>query len=172
MMLCNNFGGFPMTHLESLIAEYLEWQGFLTKRNTKVGRLGHGGWEMELDIVGYHPKNGTLVQYEPSIDSLSWKKREERYKKKFQAGRRYVLKELFSWLPAETELKQIAVFVNHPPDRHAIAGGEIMSVDELVAQIRGEVMKCGPMNRNAIPEQYPLLRTIQMSHVGYYKAIP
>jgi hypothetical protein len=43
-----------MSHLETLIAEYPDWQGFLVKRNTKVGRLGHGGWETELDIVGYH----------------------------------------------------------------------------------------------------------------------
>jgi hypothetical protein len=62
----------PMSHLETLVAEYLEWQGYLIRRNTKVGRLKHGGWEMELDIVGYHPKSLELVHYEPSIDALSW----------------------------------------------------------------------------------------------------
>lgn len=70
-----------MSHLESLVAEYLEWQGYLVRRNTKVGRLAHGGWEMELDIVGYHPKTQKLVHYEPSIDALSWDKREARYVK-------------------------------------------------------------------------------------------
>jgi hypothetical protein len=67
-----------MSHLESLVAEYLEWQGYLIRRNTKVGRLAHGGWEMELDIVGYHPQTQKLVHYEPSIDALSWDKREAR----------------------------------------------------------------------------------------------
>jgi hypothetical protein len=160
-----------MTHLESLISEYLEWQGFLIRRNTKVGRLGHGGWEMELDVVGFHPRTGDLVHYEPSIDALSWDKREARYKKKFEAGRKYIVKDLFSWLPPATKLQQIAVFISHPNGRDTIAGSRIVSVDELVAEIRAKVAECGPMIRNAIPEQYPLLRTIQMSHVGYSRAI-
>ena len=160
-----------MSHLETLIAEFLDWQGFLVRRNTKVGRLAHGGWETELDIVGYHPKSGALVHYEPSIDALSWEKREARYKKKFKAGRKYIFKDIFSWLPPSTQLRQVAVFINHPRGRDSIAGGAIISIDELMAEIRTKVMTCGAMIRNAVPEQYPLLRTIQMSHVGYCRAI-
>jgi len=160
-----------MTHLESLIVEYLEWNGFLVKRNIKVGRLKHGGWAMELDAVGFNPQTGDLVHYEPSIDALSWAKREVRYKKKFEAGRKYIFKELFSWLPPYTKLEQIAVFVSHPQGRDTIAGGRIISIDELVAEIRSKVVACGQLNRNAIPEQYPLLRTIQLSHVGYHRLI-
>jgi len=160
-----------MSHLESLIVEYLEWDGFLVKRNIKVGRLSHGGWEMELDAVGFHPQTGALVHYEPSIDALSWKKREKRYEKKFRAGRKYILGELFSWLPPGTTLEQFAVFISHPRGRDTIAGGKIISIDELVAEIRNKVVACGPLRRNAIPEQYPLLRTIQMSHVGYHRRI-
>ena len=36
-------------------------------------------------------------------------------------------------------------------------------------EIRAAVLACGPMSRNAIPEQYPLLRTLQLSHVGYHR---
>jgi hypothetical protein len=160
-----------MSHLESLIAEYLEWEGFLIKRNTKVGRLAHGGWEMELDVVGYNPQTEALVHYEPSIDANSWKKREERYKKKFEVGRKYIRKILFPWLPSGAKLEQIAVFPNHPRDRDTIAGGRIISIDELVCEIKSKVVACGPLDRNAISEQYPLLRTIQMSHVGYRRLI-
>ncbi len=160
-----------MSHLESLVAEYLEWQGFLIRRNTKVGRLKHGGWEMELDIVGFHPQTKELVHYEPSIDALSWAKREARYKKKFEAGRKYIFKELFAWLPRNTPLRQVAVFISHPAGRDSVAGGAIISIDELMAEIRAKIMTCGPMVRNAVPEQYPLLRTLQMTHTGYYKAI-
>jgi hypothetical protein len=103
-----------MSHLEALVAEYLDWQGYLVRRNIKVGRLGHGGWEMELDIVGYHPKSGALVHYEPSIDAFSWAKREARYRKKFDAGRKYIFSEIFSWLPTSTRLQQFAVLVSHP----------------------------------------------------------
>jgi hypothetical protein len=160
-----------MSHLETLIAEYLDWQGFLVRRNTKVGKLGHGGWEMELDIVGYHPKSSVLVHYEPSIDALSWEKREARYRKKFEAGRNYILREMFSWLPPSTKLQQIAVFISHPKGKDTIAGGIIISVDELMAEIRTNVVASGIMAKNAVPEQYPLLRTLQLSHVGYYRVI-
>jgi hypothetical protein len=160
-----------MSHLETLIAEYLEWQGFLIRRNTKVGRLAHGGWEMELDVVGFHPQSGTLVHYEPSIDALSWEIRESRYRKKFEAGRKFILKEMFPWLPTSTALQQVAVFPTHPRGRDTLAGGVIISIDELMAEIKAKVTACGPMNRNAISEQYPLLRTIQMSQVGYCRVV-
>ena len=34
--------------------------------------------EMELDVVGYHPKLNEITQYELSIDALSWSIREMR----------------------------------------------------------------------------------------------
>ncbi|MCA1617809.1 MAG: hypothetical protein LC795_00540 [Acidobacteria bacterium] len=160
-----------MSHLESLIAEYLDWQGYVVRRNIKVGRLSHGGWEMELDIVGYHPASNTVIHYEPSIDALSWEKRKARYLKKFQAGRTYIFTEVFSWLPPETPLKQVAVFISRPREKNEIAGGILVSIDELMREIRAKVIERGPMCRNAISEQYPLLRTLQMTHSGYYKVI-
>jgi hypothetical protein len=160
-----------LRHLETLIAEYLEWQGYLIRRNVKVGRRKEGGWEMELDVVGYHPQTGHLVHYEPSIDANTWADREIRYHKKFTLARKYMFKELFAWLHKSTTIEQIAVFYNHPKGRDYIAGAKIMSIDELMAEIRAKVSSCGPMISNAIPEQYPLLRTIQMSHAGYCRAI-
>lgn len=160
-----------MTHLESLIAEYLDWQGYLVKSNIKVGRLALGGWEMELDIIGYHPKSNHLVHCEPSLDAFSWEKREVRYKNKFEAGRRYIFSDIFAWLPPSTPLQQIAVFVNRPKDRDAIAGGVIISIDEFMAEVRGEIVSRGVLAHDAIPEQYPLLRTIQLTDVGYYRKI-
>ncbi len=161
-----------MSHLESLIAEYLDWQGFIVKRNIRVGRLAHGGWEMELDIVGYHPSSGDLVHYEPSIDALSWARREARYTKKFRAGRQYIFSDrLFSWLPLDTPLQQIAVLVSHPRNRDTLAGGILLSVDELMKEIRTKIVQCGNMAGNAVPEQYPLLRTVQLTHVGYHRAL-
>lgn len=160
-----------MSHLESLIAEYLDWQGYLVKRNLKVGRRERGGWEMELDVVGFNPKTEKVVHYEPSIDALTWNNREIRYEKKFKLARKYMFTEVFDWLPNKTQIEQIAVFYNHPAGRDRIAGAKIMSIDELVCEIRMKVCERGPMIRNAISEQYPLLRTIQMSHVGYCRAI-
>lgn len=77
-----------MTHLENLLYQYYDWQGYIVRRNIKVGRLKHGGWEGELDIVAYHPNNNELLHLEPSIDADSWGTREERFEKKFAAGRK------------------------------------------------------------------------------------
>ena len=127
---------------------------------------------MELDIVGYHPRTGGLVHYEPSIDALSWTKSEERYAKKFKAGRRYIYSDKqFSWLLSDTKLRQIAVLVRHPRNRDHIAGGVLVSFDELMAEIRAKIVQCGIMASNEVPEQYHLLRTLQLTHVGYYKAV-
>ncbi len=160
-----------MSHLESLIVEYLDWQGYLVRRNTKVGRLKHGGWEMELDVIGYNPHTGDLVHYEPSVDAHTWETRETRYAKKFAAARKLIFAEVFSWLPPETTLRQIAVFPSHPKNRDCIAGGAIISIDEFIAEVRAKVMARGAARSAAISENYPLLRVLQLSHCGYHRAL-
>jgi len=160
-----------MSHLESIVAEYLDWRGFLVKRNTKVGRLSHGGWEMEIDIVAFHPRSKVLLHCEPSIDALPWTKRELRYQKKFEAGRKYIFKDIFPWLEPTVHLRQIAIFINHPKHKDTVAGGEVLSIDEVMAEIRNAVLGIGKMYSNAIPEQFPLLRTLQLSHSGYFGVV-
>lgn len=159
-----------MSHLESLIAEYLDWQGYLVRRNVKVGRLRHGGWEMELDVIAYQPRTGDLVHYEPSLDAHSWATRERRYAKKISAARRLILREVFPWLPRSTRVRHVAIFSSHPAGRDRVAGALVRSVDEFVAEVRGRVIAQGPAIRSAISESYPLLRTLQLSHCGYTRA--
>lgn len=160
-----------MSHLEDLIWEYYDWRGYIVRRNIKVGRLDHGGWQGELDIVAYHPKTGELVHLEPSIDADAWSRREERFTKKFAAGREFILADVFPWLDDKTPLKQLAVLVTRSKDHSTLAGGDVISIDELVRQIRSEVAALGKMASNAIPEQYKLLRTIQMTECGYYRRL-
>lgn len=158
-----------MSHLEDLIAEYYDWSGYLVKRNMKVGRLKHGGWEMELDIIAFHPKTKHLVHIEPSIDAHSWAIREQRFKKKFVAGEKYMFDAVFPWLDKRTPVERIAVLVSHPAGRDELCGARIMSVDELMATIATKVRACGIMGKAAIPELYPLLRTVQLTVCGYYR---
>lgn len=75
------------------------------------------------------------------------------------------------YIDPSTEIEQVAVLVSHPKNRHELAGGKIISVDELMAEIRQEVIARGAVSKNAIPEQYPLLRTLQLSYNGYNKAL-
>lgn len=163
-----------MNHLESLIVEYLEWRGYLVRKNVKVGRLAHGGWAMEIDVVGYRPASENssedLVHYESSIDAHSWETRERRFDKKFAFARQHIKSDIFPWLSAsQCAIRQIAVLVSHPKNRHQLAGAQIQSIDELVAEVSQAVREKGAVVRNAIPETYPLLRTMQFVHCGYFK---
>ena len=160
-----------MSHLEDLLAEYYDWKGYVVKRNVKVGRLKHGGWAMELDVIAFDPHTGHLLHLEPSLDADTWEKRERRFTKKFAAGREHIVKDVFTWLSPDTKVEQVAVLVSHPKSRQKLAGAAIRSVDEVVAEIRGEIQERGLVSRSAIPEQYPLLRMMQLSHNGYYKAL-
>ena len=65
----------------------------------------------------------------------------------------------------------MAVLISHPKGRDELAGAKIVSIDELAAEIREQVVECGIVAKNSIPEQYPLLRTLQLSHNGYYKTL-
>jgi hypothetical protein len=160
-----------MSHLENLLHEYYLWQGYTVCRNIKVGRLAHGGYEGELDIVAYHPGTKHLIHLEPSIDGHSWSTRESRYLKKFQSGKKYIFKDVFPWLDPNTALDQVAILVSCPASRTELAGGKVRTIDQFVQEIRDRVVQEGLMSSRAIPEQFPLLRTIQLVESGYYQKL-
>jgi hypothetical protein len=153
-------------HLEQLIAEWYEYNGYFVRKNIHVGKRLKGGYDCELDIVAFHPVTKRLVHLEPSLDADSWKKREERYAKKFEAGRKFIPK-LFKGLKLPEKIEQIAVFVfASKANRERIAGGKILLVDELLKEI-AEALQDKRIDKEAVPEQYPLLRTIQF--ITHYK---
>ena len=158
-----------MNHLEKLTRQFYEWKGYLVKGNVKVGKLAHGGWEGELDIVAYNPQTHHLVHVEPSIDAHPWNKRENRFTKKFQAGQKYIYTDVFPWLSLETPIEQIAILITS--SRKQLAGGKVLSIDEFLKQIKDEVTKLGIASKSAIPEEFDLLRTIQFAFNGYYKIV-
>ena len=158
-----------MNQLEMLIEQYYEWKGYIVRNNVKVGRLSHGGWAGELDIVVYNPVSNHLLHLEPQIDAHPWETREKRFKKKFEAGKKYIHKEVFPWLKPETPIEQIAVLINS--SRKRLGGGAVVSIDELMRDVKSEIAKIGIMAKHAIPEQFDLLRTIQVVMCGYYKVV-
>jgi hypothetical protein len=76
---------------EQLLAEWYEYRAYFLRRNVLVGKRKHGGYECELDIVGFHPIARHLLHIEPSMDAMSWEQREQRIQKKFDAGRSCVI---------------------------------------------------------------------------------
>lgn len=160
-----------MTHLEDLIGQFYEWKGYFVRRNILVGKRAAGGWEMELDVVAFHPKEKELLHIESSLDAHSWEKREQRFKKKFEAGRKYICKDVFPWLDSDTKLKQHCILVSRAANRTQLAGGSVITVDEFMKKVKEEVARSGIVAKAAIPEQFYLLRTIQLAVSGYYRSL-
>lgn len=149
-----------MNYLESLVAEWHEYRGYFVRRNIHVGKRANGGYECELDIVAFHPGLKHLVHIEPSMDSLSWERREQRYQKKFAAGRKYI-PQLFKGVEVPGKIDQVALFglgscVNNP----TLAGGRVLLVSDLLQEITAD-LRCKRVEKEAVSEQFPLLRTIQ-----------
>ena len=149
-----------MNHLEQLVAEWYEYSGYFVRRNVLVGRRPNGGYECELDVVAFNPKNGHLVQVEPSLDADSWERRAQRFQKKFEYGRRSI-PQLFSGVEIPEDIEQIAllVFASNANVKE-LGGGRVATGSEfyaeIVAGLRGKRVA-----EQAVPEQFPLLRTIQ-----------
>ncbi len=148
-------------HLEDLVAEWYEWNGYFVRRNVQVGRRAKGGYDCEIDIVAFHPEMKLLVQVEPSLHADSWAEREVRYQKKFAAGRQHI-PGLFAGLDVPPEIDQVAIFffAGRAP-RCEIAGGRILPLHTFMGQVL-ESVKARRFNA-MIPEQFALLRTLQVA---------
>ncbi|MFH0770326.1 MAG: hypothetical protein V1926_03020 [Candidatus Peregrinibacteria bacterium] len=151
----------PANHLEQLVAEWYQLQGFFVRRNVQVGKRPQGGYECELDVVAFHPVLKHLVHVEPSLDCDTWQRREERYRKKFDAGRRHI-PSLFAGFNLPTEFEQIALFVYGGGKRTTLAGGRVMFIKDFMQEILNSI-RTRKVGSAAIPEDYPLLRSLQFA---------
>lgn len=148
-----------MYFLEQLVAEWYAYQGFFVRTNIKYGKRAKGGWEGEMDVAAFDPRNRTLVHIETSGDAGSWEHRKERLRKKFQTAKRHY-KSVFNF--HFRLVKRIAV-VGFAQPRQAVNLGngiELISIPALMGQIAGRLRKPDVM-KSVIPEGYPLLRAIQ-----------
>lgn len=160
--MANNF-------LEQLVTEWYEYRGYFVRRNVAVGKRRAGGYECELDVVAFNPSIPHLVHAEPSMDAESWQTRERRFRKKFEAGRKYI-PGLFPGFDLPPEVEQIAVLtsgskVNHP----TLGGAKVLLVSDLMREILEELSD-KKIAENAVPEHHALLRTLQFV-VEYRKRV-
>jgi len=160
--MANNF-------LEQLVAEWYEYRGYFVRRNVPVGKRAKSGYECELDIIAFDPVRQHLVHIEPSMDADSWEKRERNFKKKFDAGLKYI-PELFPGSDLPHDIEQIAIFAfasrtNHP----TLAGRRVLQVSDLMREIM-EDLSDSKIAGTPVPEHHPLLRTLQFV-VQYRKKV-
>jgi hypothetical protein len=152
----------PVNHLEQIVAEWLEYRGYFVRRNVKVGKRKKGGYECELDIVAFHPGQKRLVHYEPSTDTNSWAKREIRYRKKFDAGRKYIAT-LFDGVVIPERMEQFAVFLYGSASVHQeVGGGRVVMVDDLIKEMT-DYLRMKRIAKEIVPEQFALLRVLHLA---------
>ncbi len=147
--------------LEQLVAEWYEYEGYFVRRNVLVGKWPGGGFDCELDVVAFNPVTKHLLHVEPSTDAASWDEREQRYAKKFEAGRRHIPGMFAGLLPPEAVPEQVALFVFAPAGRQrTLAGGRVVHVSDFLGQIVSRFAQA-PMTKGQVPEQFSLLRMAQ-----------
>lgn len=146
--------------LEQLLAEWYELQGYFIRKNVLVGKRPQGGYDCELDVVAFNPTKKHLVHIEASMDASSWKDREKRFRKKFDAGKKHIPL-LFYGLDIPSNIDQIAVLVfASKQKRDTLAGGKLIIGNELMKEIF-ESLQNRSIYSQTIPEQFPILRAFQ-----------
>jgi hypothetical protein len=146
-------------YLQQFVTEWYEYQGYFVHRDLWVGLEPDGSYECELDVVAFHPLHRCVVQIEPSMDLLGWKDREQHFGLKFEAGRKY-LHRMFGAEP-RIHLEQIALIVTTEEAPCTIAGGKIVRLPDLLTEILATV-RSFDMSEVLVPEQWPILRTLQL----------
>ena len=149
-----------MNFLESLAAEWYGYQEYFVRSNIRTGKLPHGGYSAELDVLAYSPIKGELLHIETSSDAESWSVRKNRILKKFRFSHEQYEK-LFN--VKVDKVRKIAI-CGFSFKSGGLRWGdiEVMTVREFVRDISEKLSLKDPM-REAVPESYPLLRAIQMS---------
>ena len=144
--------------LEELVAEWLEYNGYIVKRNERVERLAKGGYKGELDVVAFNPVTNHLTHVEAEGAPESWKDRECKFRRKFEVGDRYT-KALFKGLTIPDEIEKKAVLYGSKKNHRTIGGGQVVPVKDYLLEILRE-LKNTSFTSQVVPEKYPILRVL------------
>jgi hypothetical protein len=150
-----------MNHLEQLVAEWLQHNGFYVRVSVPVGPRARGGYEGELDVVGIHLVKQRLIHVECSLDAASRETREQRFAAKFARGRQYI-KDAFEGMTLPEKLDQVVVLQFTSGTPREIGGARLVTVRELVHEIYDGLKSTSPAS-GAISSNLPLLRTLQLA---------
>jgi hypothetical protein len=150
-----------MNFLEEFIAEWYEYQGYFVRKNIKARKRLKGGYDAELDVLAYSPSKKQLIHIEVSGDALSWSKREKIFReKKFIITKKEYEQILGSKID---DVKKIAVLAYQTSTRVDLdwAGIEVILIPSFIKMVCAKLKKKDFL-RDAVPEGYPILRSMQL----------
>lgn len=152
-----------MNFLEELSVEWYEFHGYFVRRNIRTRKRAKGGYDAELDVLAYLPAKKELIHVETSGDADSWAQRRERFlKKKFMFSRKEY--EVLLGGCEIIALQQVALVGWTRSVKGDINWGkdiEVVLIPEFLQTVVDTLRKYHPM-KQAVPEGYPILRSIQM----------
>ncbi len=155
-----------MNFLEDLAAEWFEYSGYFVRSNIRTRKRSKGGYDCELDVLAYKPAIHELIHIETSGDSDSWAERENRFRTK-----KFILSvgEYTKILGAPvSKVRKIAIVGQSKTTKKPLDWGddiEIWLIPKFLGEIADHLRRKHHMSE-AVPEGYPMLRTIQMI-IGY-----
>lgn len=155
-----------MNFLEELAAEWYEYSGYFVRTNVRARKREKGGFGAELDVLAYRPKTQELVHVETSGDADSWAERRRRFlEKKFN----FSLAEYRDLLGCDIAVLECVAIVGWSSsakcDLNWGDGIKVKLIPEFLREIAGVLKQRDPWHE-AVPEGYPILRSMQMV-VGY-----
>lgn len=151
----------PLNHFEQLAAEWLQYNGYFVRVGVQVGPRPRGGYEGELDVVGFHPTKAHFIHVECSLDALNWAQREQRFDAKFERGRRFA-HGLFAGLRLPEQIDQVALLQFASGNRNDLAGARVVTGTALIQEILIGLKDTSPAT-SAVPSTLPLIRTLQLA---------
>ncbi len=150
-----------MNHLEQIVAEWLQYNGYFVRCSVPVGPRPRGGFEGELDVVGVNIVRSHMIHVECSLDADSKAIREKRFSAKFERGRRFK-DSVFPGLTLPEDFEQVVVHQFPNKGMRIVGGAQLISVWELVHEIHVGLKKTSPAS-GAVSSNLPLLRTLQLA---------
>lgn len=153
--------GRDVNHLEQLVSEWLQYNGYFVRVSVQVGARARGGFEGELDVVALNPVTQHLLHVECSLDGDSTEKREQRFSGKFERGRRFI-KDAFRGIDLPETLEQVLVLQFASGSVRSFGGVRVVTVREFVHEMHEGLKGTSPASK-AVPSNLPLLRTIQLA---------
>ncbi|NPA51438.1 MAG: hypothetical protein GXO22_00895 [Aquificae bacterium] len=154
--------------LEELIYEYFEFKNFFVKRNIKLRKRTRGGYDREIDILALCPRNNHLYHIESSFAADSWEQTILNFKnKKFDITQEEYAN-LIGLSADKIKIFKVAILLNVPKknrkqkkeDFKIKTGAKLLSIGEFMRIVKHSIKFREPLKK-AVPEKYPLLRTIQ-----------
>lgn len=149
-----------MNHLEQLVAEWLQYNGYFVRVSVPVGARASGGFEGELDVVALHLGRQHLLHVECSLDALSDASRQTRFAAKLERGRKYIA-DVFQGHDLPQELEQVVVLQFSSGKTRNYGGARLVTVRELVREMISGLSRTSP-NSRAVSSNLPLLGTVQL----------